>query len=470
MLYGYEAWDWECTKQELVCNGHVVTSPNGHLAENGTCSIRSTPCGMHAPAVTETCNTVRGLCSASPLENACLLKSIRGSADCDPSRPREYATIDKITCPDGTHDYSTMDGSIAPCKAIRSVVFRGVNYTLPYDDASNSSYCVLSELDCGGIRVPWNFTRRVPDGCGVARVICGESPPLTWPPPIVPPICTTYNFGCRLSETTCRYTSLMVPCRATCRQRGRGLLCDCPVDYTGQFCQTPRGFSCSYNITHANIIRAGTTSSVPYEWNGNCLKKLKKRQLGEPICYPMNDSDELTMHGKLSCAFSSGSLANILADTVTDFNYTVYAERFRVSNRSVAPFWKLWMKGINYNSFTDLSGSRPVLLSPEQMAGNDTISFTLKPSQLHPHFKPGGRLRLEWQFFSTSQSPPNLRQRVVYGATVDLMDWKPDYPKSGSKFSAKALTVAILSILAILVIALFIWRYIKKRQSNQIKL
>ena len=464
-IYGWEAWDFDCTTSELVCDGKVVANPGGHEAENGTCFIRYTPCGVKAPPMESQCNRIEGVCSPDPSDRLCLLTSVRGSKECPASQPRQYATIGRITCRDGTHEYATWNGSIATCTAIRSVIFDSQTYELPYDNV-NRSYCVLSQIDCGGLRVAWNFTERIPQGCGVSRVICGEAPAITFPPTPTIPICTSYSFGCRTPSTTCVYAELSTPCSTMCNQPGIVETCDCPVDYTGSSCSSPRPISCKFNISDTYIVHEHSAIPEHYNWTSDCRTLLQPFQLGEPVCHPILSNDLLSLTGRLNCSFSDSALDSILRTTVTDFNYSVWAQNFRISNNSSTRTWQLAMKALNYAALTDTEGAAPMTLSDAQMAGNETISFILNSRNLNSRFKVGGRVRLEWLFLNASTSPATMARKVMYGATIDLMDWKEAYPKASSRFSGRILTIALLSLLGAFIAGLFIFRYISKRKSH----
>jgi hypothetical protein len=464
-FYGWEAFDFECTNQQLVCDGVVIENPNGYQNTNGTCEVRYVPCETVGEKSTSTCNRIESTCVTLPSENACQ-ETLDHARQCSGAAPREYAMIEEITCPgEATHHYPSWEGSIASCTSIRSVRQSGQVIALPYN-ASINSYCVLTELDCGGVRTAWNFTARIPSGCGVATVVCGNSTnvfPPQWPP--ATPRCTTHTFGCQTAATVCTFVNAPIPCTSTCMQPGLTPQCDCPVDFKGTRCETARSILCDFNITDSHIRRAHTTVD-PYPWTQDCYKDIPKRQLGEPVCHPMHHEDELFLHGKINCSFADGPLDTLLADIVTEFNYTIYADQFRISNVSMAPRWRLHMKLINYNSFTDFDGTPSVYLTTEQMVGNDTIDFAIRPSAIEDRFKTGGRIRAEWQFAEQRTSPPSMQGKAMSTATIDIMDWQPNYPKAKAKFNYRILSLVLLSLFGAFVAALFAWRYYKKKKQE----
>jgi hypothetical protein len=220
-------------------------------------------------------------------------------------------------------------------------------------------------------------------------------------------------------------------------------------------------------VTRATLKRADSNGAIEeYDWHKDCTKGLDKRSLGDPVCHPINSDDLLTVTGSLLCRFTDGPLESLLANTVSEFNYTLWSKNFRLSNVTLTPKWNLWMKILNYNAFTDLSGSTVAYLSPEQMAGNQSVSFTIQPSRLAPVFVPGGRIRAEWQFAEAAKAPIGMNGKVMHGATIDDMQWQPQYPHAQKAFNTRVLAVVLLSLFGVAVAALFIYRFWKKRRHE----
>lgn len=124
------------------------------------------------------------------------------------------------------------------------------------------------------------------------------------------------------------------------------------------------------------------------------------------------------------------------------------------------------MKALNYAAFIDNDAAIGPTLTSAQMAGNDTVSFLFNPRLYPDKYKVGGRIRLEWLFTTQYTSPASMTGKVMYGATVDLMDWKEAYPNKSAVFSTRILSIVLLSIFAAFIAGLFTWRYISKRKSN----
>ena len=463
VFYGWEAYDYECTNQELVCDGVVVSHPNGYRGENGTCIVRHVPCASVGSSSTNVCNRIESSCVTFPSQSACPNR-VDHSYTCPASTPREYATIGEITCAGGvTHNYSSWSGSIASCTSIRSIRQGQDVFTLPYHPTANS-YCILTELDCNGVRTPWNYTARIPDHCGVAAVMCGNaSIPTTWPPQVSP--CTTHEFGCKTGATVCTYVEVDIPCATRCKQPGITQQCDCPVDFIGSRCEETRTLVCDFNVTNARLQPRGGTLA-PYHWEHDCHKDIPKRTLGEPVCHQLNNDDRLELDGRLNCSYPDVTLESLLATTITQFNYTLYADKFRLSNVSSPQYWTLYMKILDFNSFTDLSGSPYVLLTHAQMAGNDTITMSISPADLNERFKIGGRIRAEFQFISSHTAPHNMAKKVMKSDTFDVMDWAPNYPKAKGKVNLKILSLVLLCLFGAFVVGSYAWRYYKKKKQE----
>lgn len=460
-FYGYDAYDYECTESQLVCNGQVIANPQGYRGSNDTCSIRKGPCktvgaaGNCTTDITETCAT-------DPSDDLCdsFVDHRLPAASCPSSGPRPYASIETISCLDGTHNYNTWNGSIATCTSIMSVKQNGVVVNLPYIPLLNS-YCVLTELDCGGVRTPWNYTARIPQGCGVARIVCGLQPL-----PGITPTCSTHDFGCATPSTVCLYNANTEACSLRCQQPGMKEQCDCPVDWTGSRCDLPRSMKCDLNITSASIVRGGRTSSEPYSWTQDCYKDLPKRHLGDPVCHELHKNDELTLNAKVHCNFTDGPLDVLLQNSVSDFKYILYAQDFRLSNVTWSPRWNLSMKVLNWNSFTDWAGSTTLTLTPQQMAGNSTVTFKVKPSTLDSKYATGGRIRAEWQFTGLATSPFLIPNVVLLGSTLDIMDWTSNYPSGSGFISTRVITFAVLGVIIAFILALYAYRWWRKRKDE----
>lgn len=300
----------------------------------------------------------------------------------------------------------------------------------------------------------------------MARVVCGEPPSLTWPPTTYVPMCISYSYGCTTPSSTCIYNEVSAPCSTTCNQPGLAETCDCPVDFTGPLCANPRPISCQFNVSDSIILREDSSQQEAYKWESNCKSLLRPMQLGEPVCHPIQSTDILTITGRLNCSFSDSTMDSILRNTVTDFDYTLVADNFRISSTSSIQNWTLSMKAFNYAAFTDNDAAVSPTLTSRQMAGNDTVTFLLNPRRIGDKYKTGGRLRLEWVFLAEGSAPYSMTNKVMYGATVDLMDWKEAYPTKASRFSGRILTIVLLSIFGVFIAGLFIWRYISKRKSN----
>ena len=176
--------------------------------------------------------------------------------------------------------------------------------------------------------------------------------------------------------------------------------------------------------------------------------------------------DRLYVHGRLNCSFTDGPLPLLLSSIVTNFNYTIYGEKFRLSNVTFSSNWNLYLKVLNFDSFTDFGGSATTILTPRQMAGNDTIAFELQPARLEEKYKAGGRIRAEWKFIEQFDSPYGMANKVMYGSTIDVMDWSQQYPKKRSRVNTMILSVSLLAIFALFITGLFIYRYYKKKRQE----
>jgi hypothetical protein len=425
LFYGFEAWDYFCENENLVCDGKIVSNPNG-TATSSSCSIQRVPCEDISDF--STCRSITTECTRDPLDGVCP-RSEDKTVSCAANSVRPSCDLDRIVCLGVEYKASEYTGPLALCENVKSVTCRyaggGVQtHQIAYDlavPATATQFCRIVELDCAGVTTP--FVNTIPTGCSIKRVICADVANITRG-------CITWSFGCTPASSapaspgfgsTCRYQQSNYMCHSNCTQPGWREVCVCPIDYTGRNCTIPRELICESHLVFPPPL---CDDISPLD--------------GDPTCFRTSVENIYELEILVDeCHFPGVELNNI---TLANFTYELTGERFAFSK---TPKWILLLKFINFNSFSDFNGSFTSPFEPHHMLGHLSTTMKIDVGKLHRRYMPGGRLYGELRIFYGKDPDANFSP-VLLRHVVTVTDWQ-DTASRRYTFPVVALVLGILA-------------------------
>eukprot|EP01128_Nolandella_sp_AFSM9_P000005 TRINITY_DN1000_c0_g1_i1.p1 TRINITY_DN1000_c0_g1~~TRINITY_DN1000_c0_g1_i1.p1 ORF type:complete len:555 (-),score=66.27 TRINITY_DN1000_c0_g1_i1:622-2286(-) len=254
-VYGYDAFDFECYSEALVCNGRTVPAEQLNVTRvSDGCHFEKVPCRDVADQK-EVCASLSDTCSITPFENFC------------PNQVH-HSTCEKGSCLYAPHslrcggqvvlakDYT---GPLEACESLVDLECSGDSELITVGSSDVNQICRVATVSCAPLFVPTPSTSlAIEDGCGISSVICTD---------VANPLgCTMIEIGC---DADCFYTESLQPCQASCIQAGITQLCDCPYSYYGFSCENKAPLQCEATLTSPRL---------------DCIEDDKEGRPGFPSC------------------------------------------------------------------------------------------------------------------------------------------------------------------------------------------
>ena len=248
--------------------------------------------------------------------------------------------------------------------------------------------------------------------------------------------------------------------------------CLCPLDFIGDRCETHRPFTCKPHLV----------TPVP-----DCVSKSRNGvYYGDQICFLFSKlSDTPTFSFTLDCYFENTTDLYTTPPTDTEFPYPYWVyTNTSVDGQANFTFaitavpnvtldWIALLKVFNFNRISDLGASQTEPLTPEQILGIDTISFTLPLASYDAKYLMGGRLYFETGVYSArTYTPAGMISRAVDARFVDFNDYIPrGTPSYTTTLPGWAIFLIIFAVFAalliILKVSLIAWKRYKKSKKSQ---
>jgi hypothetical protein len=264
-------------------------------------------------------------------------------------------SISQMVCQGVDVDPKAYNGSLAGCTVNKVDCVGG-----PIPKLIPQGACVLRDLMCNGAHVS---AADAPPGaaatCSVYQVMCND---------------TLLNFD--PSTTACDNKPGDGPkCKSLCKDAGN--VCTCTLDRVGRHCEQWRPYTCTFRLL----------SPTP-----NC--KPVPGVDSDPVCFEYSRPQTVKFEYAINCTFDDH--LDPLAVKSQEFDYFLRTNKFAVS-RAQADLWtfRAQLKVFDFRWLTDHTATQVVDLTPLQLAGNDSVAFSLNFAQIPDRFFAGNRLYFE---------------------------------------------------------------------------
>lgn len=209
--------------------------------------------------------------------------------------------------------------------------------------------------------------------CAVEQLVCGNTTLLSLNPNV---------SVCGDSQNTRNYD-----CVSVCKKAG--YVCTCSADRMGKDCSKWRPYTCSFNLK----------SPQPDCKPNNVVDS-------DPICFVYKREQTVTFTYTIDCSFDEPPIG----DEPDEFKYFLRSSKFAVSEEQT----KLWplevqLKVFDFKWLSDRTATQVTNLTAAQLAGNDTVSFSLDFQHIPDNFYAGNRLYFEFGLSRAS----NVRERTI---------------------------------------------------------
>jgi len=236
-LYGWEAFDFNCKSDFLICNGTNVTDPNGLLV-SPDCNINSIPCTTYSRNSSDICHNITKVCPNSLTDQFCPQNVNDHRITCSDQQQMNKCVPYEVVCGGQVYSANAIPNGIF-CEGIKSVSCMNgiieINQNL-------SKLCTILELYCDNSTFQLFTTgQAIPNNCYISKAACLNFPNIA--------NCEIHRFGC-IEDSECRYVDIALPCGQTCLQFGDVPACDCPVDYFGSQCELIRPLNCNLTLIY----------------------------------------------------------------------------------------------------------------------------------------------------------------------------------------------------------------------------
>jgi hypothetical protein len=347
-LFGYEVFNFECYSEEVICD------PD--------CHIEKLPC-LDLNMQTSICQRTEEYCYSGNVD-ICSDNQIDRRYQCN-DKEDELCLPTKVNCDGNIVDY-TPDLDIFACDHIEEISCTSTGtHTLP----SQSQYCKVVEVVCGSFYYPF-ISNTIPDGCYVAAVSCFNLLDIT--------DCLLFKFGC---GETCTYLTVNDTCSSHCYQEGPGQKCRCPLDYTGNRCETIKPSKCT--VEKISPVEDCEESDL----------------FNLPVCNRVKKDDIVEYEFSIDCTFVDN--ITLTDEERMEFNYLVDKENFALT---VLPGWRIGKKIFNMEFLSDGTYLSEYPVTAEQLQGTENLKFTIPLSELvNTKFITAGRVYIEFYLTSSSQ-------------------------------------------------------------------
>lgn len=318
-----------------------------------------------------------------------------------------------------------------------SVLVRRERYELPND----FSGCVLRKLDCPSSFVlletslapslcavltcngtEFNGTQisvpRVGDWCSVVRPSCGSN-------------CTDWVRICDSASGPCEWKRK--PCIDGCTIPNTAKeICNCPLDFLGSRCQTPRTFSCRF------LLKSPAPQCERIDESDQDMVDV------DPVChrYKLAEGVEEVFRYRLDCAFTNLTGLPVPFPGDDGFRYAVQVNSTWALSSSTfeSIWWRARLKVFNWKILSDTSLAMDVNMTELELSGEGDLEFVLDMKRLRSQHLIGGRMYAEVGFHpdtATAVSKYGLakttRKDRLFVDFVDLADLTLYPPALGPK-------------------------------------